>query len=186
MNLEEVCSEIVSGCKASGLNLLAIDFDYTIVDIHTSGRWSGTLEELASSIRPFFRILIPTAIDQGLQVAVVTFSPQVNIIAAVLKLVFTDAVASKIPIRGNDNSWEYAGRGSQDGKQGHMASAAEEISQKNNVVVTRATTVLIDDDRNNIEVAYRNEVRAIWLNPDDPDASIRNFRELAAKGLRVR
>ncbi len=173
--MESTCSAIITGMKSKGLNFLAIDFDQTIVDTHTGGKWNGTLEVLASKIRPFFRHLIPMALNSGLHVAVVTFSPQVNVLGAVLRHAFTEAVASKIPIRGEDKSWEYAGRGSKEGKQAHMASAAEEISMKHNVSISRGTTVLIDDDRNNIEVALRNQVWAIWLNPMDPEASINHF-----------
>lgn len=47
------------------VNFLALDFDLTIVDIHTSGRWPGTPEQLAQRIRPFFQSLIPVAVSQG-------------------------------------------------------------------------------------------------------------------------
>ena len=47
------------------VNFLALDFDLTILDIHTSGRWPGTPEQLAQRIRPFFQVLIPVAIAQG-------------------------------------------------------------------------------------------------------------------------
>ena len=177
-SLDATCSAIVAGLKASGLNLLAIDFDQTIVNIHTGGRWAGPLDELAGRIRPFFSKFIPLAVKEGVHVAVVTFSPQVNVIAGVLKHAFSEGVASKIPIRGNDNSWTYEGRGSRDGKQAHMASAAEEIGLKHNVEITRNTVILIDDDRNNIESALRNEVRAIWLDPDNPERVVSNLCEL--------
>lgn len=47
------------------VNFLALDFDLTIVDIHTSGRWPGTPEQLVQRIRPFFQSLIPAAAAQG-------------------------------------------------------------------------------------------------------------------------
>lgn len=47
------------------MNFLALDFDLTIVDIHTSGRWPGTPEQLAQRIRPFFQTLIPAALSHG-------------------------------------------------------------------------------------------------------------------------
>lgn len=49
------------------VNFLALDFDLTIVDIHTSGRWPGTPEQLVQRIRPFFQALIPVAVAQGEQ-----------------------------------------------------------------------------------------------------------------------
>lgn len=47
------------------VNFLALDFDLTILDIHTSGRWPGTPEQLAQRIRPFFQALIPVAVAAG-------------------------------------------------------------------------------------------------------------------------
>lgn len=47
------------------VNFLALDFDLTILDIHTSGRWPGTPEQLVQRIRPFFQVLIPVALAQG-------------------------------------------------------------------------------------------------------------------------
>ena len=52
-------------CCATKVNFLALDFDLTILDVHTSGRWPGTPEQLAQRIRPFFQTLIPVAIAQG-------------------------------------------------------------------------------------------------------------------------
>lgn len=47
------------------MNFLALDFDLTILDIHTSGRWPGTPEQLTQRIRPFFQALIPVAVAEG-------------------------------------------------------------------------------------------------------------------------
>lgn len=44
---------------------MALDFDLTILDIHTSGRWPGTPEQLTQRIRPFFQALIPVAVAEG-------------------------------------------------------------------------------------------------------------------------
>ena len=62
-------------------------------------------------------------------------------------------------MRGNDGSWSYAGAGSTDGKQGHLASAFAELAMKlsgrcsDGRLVTRATALLIDDEPANIHVA---------------------------------
>ncbi|CAN0549888.1 unnamed protein product, partial [Ectocarpus sp. 8 AP-2014] len=47
------------------VNFLALDFDLTILNIHTSGRWPGTPEQLTQRIRPFFQALIPIAVAKG-------------------------------------------------------------------------------------------------------------------------
>ncbi|CAM9361024.1 unnamed protein product [Pylaiella littoralis] len=174
------------------VNFLALDFDLTILDIHTSGRWPGTPEQLAQRIRPFFQALIPVAVAAGMYVGVVTFSPQVSMISSVLKAAFPD-VASQIPIRGDDFSWEYEGRGATDGKQvregphadvarvpkhSHMASAAEELTQTHAASITRASTLLVDDDVNNVKIALSEGVKSVWCNPKDPTTMIKELLRL--------
>ncbi|CAN0357044.1 unnamed protein product, partial [Ectocarpus sp. 12 AP-2014] len=114
----------------------------------------------------------------GIHVGVVTFSPQVSMISSVLKVAFPH-VASQIPIRGDDFSWEYEGRGATDGKQSHMASAAEELTQTHAASITRASTLLIDDDVNNVNIALSEGVNSVWCNPKDPTSMITELLSLA-------
>lgn len=100
----------------AGINFLAIDFDLTLVDTHTEGRWPGSPSELAARVRPNLRHLMNEAMDAGIHVAIVTLSPQVPLISAVLQLIFP-ASCDMIPIRGSDGNWFYAGQGSLEGKQ---------------------------------------------------------------------
>jgi hypothetical protein len=73
------CSALARICNALlQINLVAVDFDMTMVDVHTGGRWQSGEAELAQRIRPFFRAFIPKAAEHGLHVAVVTFSEQVS------------------------------------------------------------------------------------------------------------
>ena len=62
-----------------GINLLAIDFDLTLVDVHTGGSWIGSATALASQARPIVKQLVDEALGAGIYVTVVTFSPQVTI-----------------------------------------------------------------------------------------------------------
>jgi hypothetical protein len=80
----------------------------------------------------------------------------------------TQTPSGRIPIRGNDRSWSYKGKGSRSGKQPHMASAVEELEYRFGVEITKATTLLIDDDAKNIRTALQHGVRALWLNPEKP------------------
>lgn len=164
--------------RAVGINFVAVDFDFTTIDLHTGGRWAGTAEELSGHVRPEFKQLIPALLRSQICVAVVTFSHQTNMIQRVLEMVIGPEHASRIPIRGNDKSWSYNGQGSKDGKQAHMASAVEELEQDGEVEITRATSLLIDDDRKNVEYALRNGVRAIWFNPEKPYLLFREIRDL--------
>jgi len=174
------CCEVIASLKRSGINFLAIDFDQTLVSEHTGGVWQKSVQELVQKIRPFFRKLVPMAVNDGLQVAIVTFSPQSQLIGDVLIHAWGDSAIS-IPIRGRDGTWEYRGEGSRDGKQPHMASAAEEIQGRTGIKITRNSTILIDDDIRNINCALNNSVRAIHLKPDDISTAIKQLKNISGR-----
>jgi len=187
-----------------GVNLLAIDFDLTLIDVHTGGRWEGSAEELSEHVRSEFRQLLcaccetssaaapttsgePKGRDDGsdnntkshqIHVAIVTFSAQVKLVRRVVEAVVGPDCAARIPIRGADRSWSYAGGGSQERKQPFIASAVEELEQSGDVEITKATTVLIDDDRKNVRCALEDGVRAIWLNPDKPHRVLQDLSKI--------
>lgn len=148
-----------------GINFLALDFDQTILDIHTGGRWRGSLEELFPHIRPVYSELIMGALTNGMEVAVVTFSCQTKFVRGVLDHIVSDSLEKnsidiqtleaigvmgagnivdtthRIPIRGGDRSWKYDGAGSSAGKQPHMASAVEELEARRQDDYLRAKAV---------------------------------------------
>ena len=159
--------------EALGINLLALDFDQTILSVHTGGRWQGSTEELLPFVRPMFADLIRAAVKNNnntMQVAIVTYTGQIHLVRAVLEATVGIQAAERIPIRGNDRSWVYSGAGSLDGKQPHMASAVEELVTNNpGIHITKLSTLLIDDDRKNIRHALKEGTRAIWFNPEKPE-----------------
>lgn len=158
------CGEAVTRLLNHGINFIALDFDQTVIDIHTGGRFNGTISELASHVRPVFSHLIVAAHEAGIKIAIVTFSPQVEQIQEALETHFS--FAHEIIIRGRDRSWRYEGSGMNDGKQAFMASAVEELMTKNSDLnITKNTTLLVDDDANNIKLALEDNVRAILFNP---------------------
>jgi hypothetical protein len=67
----------MSALSRTGINLLAVDFDLTFIDVHTGGCWAGSVAALASRVRPYMKQLVEDALSSGLYVAIVTFSPQV-------------------------------------------------------------------------------------------------------------
>jgi len=176
----------VEAVERSGINFVAIDFDKTLISIHTSGKWVGNAADLSTKVRGFFLEFVPLIMSRGISVAIVTFSGEVKLIQQVIHTLFPD-LAAMIPVRGKDLSWDYQGKGAKDGKQRHMASAAEELNEMHNEnsnpcnmmctvngaveaakerSITRATTLLIDDDINNIMVALNNKVRAVFCDPE--------------------
>lgn len=161
--------KVMARLEEVGINFLALDFDQTILNTHTGGRWQGTAEELIQHVRPNFSELIQAAASRNIQIAVVTFTGQIHLVRAVLESIVGQHLSERIPIRGNDRSWQYVGEGSMDGKQPHMASAVEELMTNNpNVKISKATTLLIDDDAKNIRFALKDGTRALWFNPQKP------------------
>lgn len=173
--MEGKCRNAIQTFQQANVNFLAIDFDRTLVSVHTWGQWKGTSAELSTHVRPLFLDLIPIAIDSGIHVAIVTFSGQTIILSEVLRTVFPNH-ASRITLRAHDNSWGNMGT-ARDGKQTFMASAVAEIQEKFDCKIARKTTVLIDDDGRNIDIALRNNIRALLFIPErDPVGSF--FRDV--------
>ena len=84
-----------------GVKVLAIDFDLTLSSMHTGGKWWGTAETLARSVRPIFKVIIPAALELGIEVCVVTFSAQTKLISNVLEMSLP-CDAAQIRIRGGE------------------------------------------------------------------------------------
>jgi hypothetical protein len=116
--------------KELGINLLALDFDQTILDVHTWGQWKGTAEELVPHVRPELRQLMQACCHHHIHLCVVTFSGQIKLVRSVVEAIVGPEHAARIPIRGNDRSWSYEGAGSRSRKQAHIASAVEELEQQ--------------------------------------------------------
>ena len=177
VSMEKKCSAAVDKLVDCGINFLAIDFDQTMIDVHTGGRWKGTALELTEHLRPVFLHLVPAATNKNIRIAICTFSGQTKTIRDVMEYVFP-TIAELIVIRGNDNTWKYHGNGFKRGKQEHMASAAEELLTEQALGVTdvtKATTLLIDDDPKNIRMSLNDRTRAIWFNPKRPNDLLDNI-----------
>jgi hypothetical protein len=175
--------------KDLGINFLALDFDQTILDIHTGGYWKGSMEELFPHVRPVFCDLIQAAVAHDIQVAVVTFSVQTPYVRGVLDYICGIQASQQIPIRGGDRSWQYKGSGASmmEGKQSHMASAVEELESRCGdgddddarvLEISKNTTLLIDDDARNIRAALRDGTRALWFNPKKPHLLLQDIMKL--------
>lgn len=102
-NPYEVLAERLELC---GIKLIALDFDCTLVSVHTGGSWMFTAPPLASKVRPGFQEFLSQVLKKGLCVAVVTFSPQVELVRDILRLILPAAEAEKICIRGNTPDWK--------------------------------------------------------------------------------
>lgn len=170
---ETTVAAVVDHLLKIDIKFVAIDFDLTF--INTKCEATSDLTKLSLHVRPFFLEFVPLALQSNLLVAIVTFSRHVDLIAALLRYVFDASIAERVAIRGNDGSWEYHGRGSREGKQQHMASAAEYLSKLSGVNVYRCHTVLIDDDMDNVVIALDNQVRAVLCDPRNPKKFVQDL-----------
>lgn len=159
------------GLEKAGIRLICIDFDLTLIGIHTGGVWQKAPEVLARSVRPCLRHLVVEALTQGLHVAIVTFSPQAKLIREVLGLAFP-GVSNQIIIRALDRSWRYNGQGTNDGKIPHVASTVEEILHSRNDALAKKHCLLIDDDPKNIHSALTSGLYAVICRPANSTDSI--------------
>ena len=76
---------VVASLSRKGVKLLALDFDKTIVSVHTSGFWRQGTPKLAEHVRPCFKALIKATLESNLNVCIVTYSMQPQLIQDVLK-----------------------------------------------------------------------------------------------------
>jgi hypothetical protein len=85
--------DIVLSLQRKNIKLIAIDFDNTLLSIHTSGYYQGTVDNLLDHIRTIFyyfiqEILESPSFNQTLHVCIVSFSSQEQLIRQLLQLAF--------------------------------------------------------------------------------------------------
>ncbi len=84
---------IVLCLQRKNIKLIAIDFDKTLLSIHTSGYYQGTVDNLIEHIRSTFHYFIQEILDspsfsQTLHLCIVSFSSQEQLIRKLLQLAF--------------------------------------------------------------------------------------------------
>ena len=79
--------KIIDILISKGIKVLALDFDKTIVDVHTAGFWRQGTVKLAEHVRPCFEALMRAALPTDLHLCIVTYSMQPNLIRDVLRVV---------------------------------------------------------------------------------------------------
>jgi hypothetical protein len=154
--LDERCERAARHIKRQNIKLLALDFDLTVIDQHTGGRWKGTSDELSKHVRPEIQCLLNSAFNQNIDAAIVTFSTQIDLIGNVTGQIFP---GQHIPVYG----W-YAAK---DGKQAHLVKAIDDINAANgNKNISNDTTFLIDDDKRNIKKARKDGYHTVRYDPE--------------------
>eukprot|EP00656_Telonema_subtile_P058343 TRINITY_DN9858_c0_g1_i1.p1 TRINITY_DN9858_c0_g1~~TRINITY_DN9858_c0_g1_i1.p1 ORF type:complete len:312 (-),score=63.31 TRINITY_DN9858_c0_g1_i1:208-1143(-) len=145
--------------------VLALDFDLTCIAINTKGAWGGTAALLAPHFRPLMRDVMLEALDQGLRVAVVSFSPQDGLIREVLGIVLREA-AEQVMVRAGSPQHVSGGRARRN-KQAHMESVLCEVGTTHHEQLRLAQVMLVDDDFDNVQDARDCGGAAVWFNPEE-------------------
>lgn len=110
-------SSMVQKLVSLSIKLVAVDFDLTIINVHTRGSWQFTAKALASRVRPTFKQFLTAALKYNdLHIAVVTQSPQVSLVREVLEEALPESNTSRIHIRGTDGSWKEVKGVTKEGK----------------------------------------------------------------------
>ena len=132
--------------------LFILDFDETIIDIHTYNNWKLSHQKLIEHIRPVFITLINLWIRSGDKVAIATFSKQVKLIKKVLNQVFNGhkfVVCGGMPDKFSD------------GKNEHIKKICKKLKMEKNQVL------YIDNDIINVNLALKENIRSICFNDEN-------------------
>lgn len=185
--------KIIESLRRNNLKVIAFDFDCTIVNIHTGGQWCDSAEKLAEFVRPCFRELIPALLKcPDFFVCVTTYSPQEDLIREVLRIMMKDEFAvndlvNKVIIKGNTREFvEEHGIENcySNGKQIHLAFCREffeslirKFNKENshNFKINNDNILLIDDDLQNLKIAYENGHLAFQVNSSIQLVDFYNF-----------
>ncbi|CAB9526078.1 expressed unknown protein [Seminavis robusta] len=177
------CHGLLARLRSSPkVELVAIDFDKTLLNIHTWGRWNQRSSDLVPHVRPAFLCFINSVLQARMPVAITTFSNQKELIQKVLARSLKaydrehaqtekEAAIYYIPVFGGDD-WV---KGHSKGKQSQLKLAMQYYNNQqqqkdkdkdnNKDPITPASTLLIDDDANNIKVARKDGYQAVLYMP---------------------
>lgn len=121
---------IVQKLVSLSIKLIAVDFDLTILNVHTHGNWQFTAKSLASRVRPAFKQFLTAVLEcDQLHVAVVTQSPQVSLVREVLEETLPRSNTGRIHIRGNDGTWRAIKGVSKEGKTSYSVLPSALLDQ---------------------------------------------------------
>ncbi|XP_029653010.1 uncharacterized protein LOC115226152 [Octopus sinensis] len=149
-------NDIVAELRRKKILLLAIDFDQTLLEIHTGGMWTDGVEDLLEHIRPAMLQLIDAALDEpnSIKVSIVTYSMQPWLIHELLALALSHRNTSQIIVRGNTPDWINNHSQWTAGKEEHISWVVAQLCDQSPSLDIKAENILLlDDDPENIKLA---------------------------------
>ena len=168
------CRKMRQYVEQHNIELVAIDFDKTIVDIHTGGRWKHSPKRLSKHVRPSFRCFLSYCLFQRQRsqqrsqkqkkrripvIAIATFSEQTKLIQQVLQMVLlergggdtaaVEQMTTIIPVFGGGAEEEIQ-QGYEKGKQSQLFLAMKHFNHERQKLKTLTKA---DDDDEAIAIA---------------------------------
>jgi hypothetical protein len=173
---EEVAIAWVERIANSGIGLVCLDFDMTLVSTHTGGKWWAGAKCLARCVFAMWRVIVPALIQKGIDVCVVTMSAQTKLVAEVLR-VSMPCDTSHIRVRGGERGRLFTESGdeesvpsaliAQKGKQCHMNCVLKHRHECGGSNLLPSQVLLVDDDVLNVMEASDAGFCAIAFDPED-------------------
>ncbi|XP_069135781.1 uncharacterized protein [Argopecten irradians] len=170
-------STFVSLLEKKGIRLLAVDFDETLISIHSGGFWKDSAEKLSKHVRPCMRDLMEEALLRNVNVCIVTYFTQPWIIREMLKLVFKRDV-EKIYVQANTPEFREKNKHKILGKEAHLAAVCTDLYNQKHVIIKPEEIILFDDDRDNIDTAIEFGHWAVTVQDDISYISFDDFSRM--------
>ncbi|XP_062606066.1 uncharacterized protein LOC134267873 [Saccostrea cucullata] len=164
---------LVSSIEKKGIRVVAVDFDQTLIKIHSGGVWKDSTDNLAKHIRPCMKDLLEVSLQRELIVCIVTFHSQPWVIRELLKKLLKKD-AEKIYVQANTiefrerHNYEYLG------KEAHITAVLTEVYNRQKVIIKPQEIILFDDDQDNVETALKF---GHWAFQIKEDVSYNTFEE---------
>lgn len=161
----ENCNKTLNCLIKKNIKLICIDFDNTLLSISTYGKWDDTSSKLATYVRGSFILFINNCLQKNINVAIVTFSNQHQLVKDVLQIIFKEKALNiivKSTLIRYTSKTRFCSKVLQNNKiklqrkVPMMISVIYDIYKNNQIVIPINSVLLIDDDASNIDTARLN------------------------------
>lgn len=169
--MTKLIDSTVYNLKCKKIKLICIDFDNTLISIHTYGKWNDNPKKLVKYVRPIFIKFIKKCLQRKINIAIVSFSPQEQVIRIVLNSIFGKQ-SKKILIKTTNQKYKpdkifckiNRKKLILKRKVPMILSVCNKIYKKKKITIMPPQILLIDDDYNNINIAKKSGFKTYLFN----------------------
>ncbi|XP_045171261.2 uncharacterized protein LOC123533612 [Mercenaria mercenaria] len=167
---------LVSTLQKKGIQLVAIDFDQTLITFHSGGVWKDSVDKLVPAVRPCIRDLMQTCLDRDLNVCIVTYFMQPWVIRELMQKLFRRSDAERILVQANTAAFREKHNHEFLGKEAHIAAILTELYNKDHHLKIRPEEVILfDDDQDNTDIALKFGHKAFLVTDDVSEKLFEDF-----------